>query len=532
MFCKPYTIKPYANVKSSEQRSIFQKLQSQFSITDDQKALILPKQIQTAKLITSTNAKLQVYSLNLVPYFLLIDGVYLPTTALLEQLPLELQLNLCPVVYTVPNTIQFLKSGADFMLPGLAEPLPSKDLKLPSGTPVQIRDVSTNNLMATGLTLVDFAKVNIGDKGKGVRNINTVGDRLTPESTGVVNVDTSLQDLSINETTSQAPESSAENDEDTKYQESTTVNEDLDDTLSQEEADEAFFYAVMKTTREPHEYPMKMATFATLLQSNMPYDHPELNIKATSFKKMTKLMKYYEKKGRFVLKERNGDLQIVSVNVPKDEQIQVVEKPKVKSKSQKSNKITVVAYFKPTPAFRKILGPQFQDNDAYEGKVIKQQLKKYIDAYAAELKDGNGNIILNEALRSGLGQKKTVESIPEADIGDIALKKCSQFFKLVPNNVDPTTLPLESGVIPKIEISTSKRLYGKLMTLIQVSEIKKFHLNPQTICEELRHLCAGSATIQPVKGIEYIAVQGPHVDKVRNYLEGKGIGPKHIAVVK
>lgn len=526
MFAKPFTVKPYTTVKSSEQRSLFQKIQEQCGGLDAEvRSAVVPKQIQTAKLMTAANDKLQVLSVNQVPFYVVIDGAYVPTTALMETLDLDLQLKLCPTVYTVPNTIQFLKSGADFMLPGAVPPLP--DLTTPPGTPIQIREMETNRLMATGLALVDLSKVTIGEKGRGIKNVNTVGDRLTPETTlgkahSAAPPAQALGQVHISEASNQDPNAAAPPSAQIEKPVNSPSEADGGDdvALTQEEADEAFVYAVMKTTREPHEYPMSMAGFATLLQGNMPYEHPDLNIKATSFKKMNKLLKYFEKRGRLATKERGGELLIVSVKVPDSEKLPDIAKPKPAAK-QKDAKISVIAYYKPPPALRRLFAPKYHDTkDAYEARVIQHEITEYVKSVGLS---GGKEITLSEQLRSGLGQRQTVTTIESGKLVELALKQCSQYFKLVPPGVDPESLPLETGNVPKIEISTDKRLYGKMMTLVPTVGVLKFHINAQQLCEELRHVCAGSASVLQVRGVECIAVQGSHVDKVRRVLENRGI---------
>jgi len=534
MFAKPATFKPFAAIKNSERKNVLATIEAQNKldgIDPDDKQKLVPKGIQSAKGVTHGGDKIVVYSDHQFPLWVVVKSTFVPTVGLMSTLPADLQVKLLPCVYTRALTWQYLKNGADFMIPGIFGDLPQEPVKV--GSAVQIRDLEQNGLIAVGIALTDLSKINPDvDTGKCVQTISVAKDKLTP------NVDViALQGLSLNDTPAEPsketkseeakPEPEARPQDNLKINigtedEAKTGGEEPMADLSTEEVDEAFMYALNRAIRQPqNEYPMPMSTISTIMNGYMPYEHPKLAIKNTSFKKMNKLLKFGEKRGLISTRERQGgEVLITGVNVPTDpDAVNNLEKPKQKAQP-KAEKMQAITVYKPTPAIRQLL-PEDQ-GDFVDVAYMRRALVAYIQANNLAGAD-HKTVTVDEPLRKALGLRQTVETVQIGEVGTLAAKKSSAFHRVTPLGKSDRDMPLEKGPIPTIEIKTERRGGNKVVSLVGTAGLRGFYIDPTSFADELRHACAGSSTITNVKGFEAIVVQGNHVQKIAKLLEKKGI---------
>lgn len=568
MFAKPASFKPYAAIKNSERKQVLAKVEQQCGLENEQpenRQKLLPKTVQSAKAVTHGNDKITVYAESQLPLWVVTkQGTLVPTVALLLSLPDELQLRLLPIVYTVSRTLQYLKNGADFMTPGVFGELLQN---APKGTVVAIRDITTNALLATGVSLVDLGKLDPeSDKGKCVQTISVVGDKLTPKTEirplggapGFGDEDGEEEDDSVEEgaggnqseapkPTNEASDQIPKDETEAKSTEATTeatktsqepvelVTSKLEeadlDPLNAKDADEAFMYAVNRVIREPREYPITMAGFAAMLTEQMPYEHPDLQIKNTTFKKMNKLIKHAEKKGLLNSRERNGgEVLITGVNVPVNAESAASVAPPSRSgnakKSAPQARMTVEIMYKPHPNIRSI-APNLPQNVLVDAGTLKRVAFEYITSNNLA-KPGEKQIPLDENLRKALALRQVHTHVDRDDVGAQLLKNSSPFHKIVPLNTDPNQAEWKKGNIPSIQIKTERRGGNKTVTLVGQQGLQGFFIDPQEFADELRHACAGSAALTDSKGFPAITVQGNHVVKIGKVLEKRGVRPAWI----
>lgn len=569
MFAKPASFKPYAAIKNSERKQVLAKVEQQCGLENEEpenRQKLLPKTVQSAKAVTHGNDKITVYAESQLPLWVVTkQGTLVPTVALLLSLPDELQLRLLPIVYTVSRTLQYLKNGADFMTPGVFGELPQN---APKGTVVAIRDITTNALLATGVAMVDLGKLDPeSDKGKCVQTISVVGDKLTPkteikplggapgfgdeddeeeadsaeEQTGgsqseAAQPPSEVPEQSSKETTEEKPAETSSEPAKTAQEPVELVTSQLEETnldpLSAKDADEAFMYAVNRVIREPREYPITMAGFAALLTEQMPYEHPDLQIKNTTFKKMNKLIKHAEKKGLLNSRERNGgEVLITGVNVPVNaESAANVALPSrsgnAGKKAAQQARMTVEIMYKPHPNIRTI-APNLPQNVLVDAGTLKRLAFEYITSNNLA-KPGEKQIPLDENLRKALALRQVHTNVDRDDVGAQLLKNSSPFHKIVPLNTDPNQAEWKKGGIPSIQIKTERRGGNKTVTLVGQQGLQGFFIDPQEFADELRHACAGSAALTDSKGFPAITVQGNHVAKIIKVLEKRGVRPAWI----
>jgi PUA domain protein len=78
-----------------------------------------------------------------------------------------------PVVIVDMGAIRFVCNGADIMSPGITK---LDDFK--EGTTVVIRDITHGKGLAVGISEKDSSKIELSKKGKAIKNIHYVGDKL------------------------------------------------------------------------------------------------------------------------------------------------------------------------------------------------------------------------------------------------------------------------------------------------------------------------------------------------------------------
>lgn len=486
MFAKPASFKPFAAIKGSERKAVLARIEKQLDIEADAelKAHLLPKVAQSAKVLLHSGKKAQVYGSDAKhPLWINLDNLFVPTAYLVTDVP-----EILPTVFTVPNTLDYLQNGADFMAPGIFGDLPSK---APVGNVVQIKDIDSGEIMAVGIALVDLTHP--PEKGKAVEIVNVVGDTLNG-------------DLIWRKKKEKPPEAIEESKPAKK---ATDVEPEIAD-LSLEDADAAFETAFSRVLATHHEYPIDMAAFATLLNENLGIN---VLIKQTSWKKMAKFLKEQEKKGFISLKERQGGEIVVISAQQSDSATEDQGASRGNGKSRK--KVTGIEahqIYRPRSALRPL---------ALQGEYLTAaELKKQVADYLKSHELGSGREIRTDAaLQSILGNAK--EAILRDELMPAILKNCA-VHHVIFRDGDENSKKIRKGAIPKVTIKTQRRGGNKVVTI--VTGMEAFFVDPKELAEELRVACAGSTSAD--KGS--VLVQGNHVDKICRVLEGHSVKPAWI----
>lgn len=492
MFAKPASFKPFSAIKGSERKNILSRIEKQLGIQADAdlKTHLLPKATQSAKVLLHSGKKAQVYGSDAKhPLWILIDDTFIPTAYLVSDTQ-----DILPTVYTVPNTLDYLQNGADFMAPGIFGQLPQK---ASPGSAVQIRDIDSNEIMAVGIALVDLA--NPPDKGKAVEVVNVNGDTLNGDLIWKKKKEAPPATKTDNAKSSEPAAAPAAAPPEAEMAE-----------ITLEEADAAFESAFSRVLATHHEYPIDMAAFATLLKENLGMD---IVIKQTSWKKMAKFLKEQEKKGLVSLRERQGG-DIVVMSAQQTEPLSEDQgAPRQSSKTKK--KVTgIEAYqlYRPRSALKPL---------GFVGEYLTAaELKKQVADYLTSHDLGTGREIRPDAaLQSIIGGAKDL--VLRDEIMPAVLKNCA-VHHVIFRTGDENSKKIKKGVIPKINIKTQRRGGNKVVTI--VTGMEAFYVEPKELAEELRVACAGSTSAD--KGS--VLVQGNHVDKICRVLEGHSVRPAWI----
>ncbi|KAF2755266.1 RNA binding protein-like protein Ligatin/Tma64 [Pseudovirgaria hyperparasitica] len=126
-------------------------------------------------------------------------------------------------------------------------------------------------------------------------------------------------------------------------------------------------------------------------------------------------------------------------------------------------------------------------------------------------------------------------TVPRDALIDRIIKSCSPFWSIIRNDESSSTSKPKAGAAPKITIMLETRSGNKTVT--KVSGVEAYFIPPQPLADELRKVCAGSTSVEQLKGsspktpVMEIMVQGPQKDAVIKALEKRGVNRQWVEIV-
>lgn len=543
---------------------------------------IAAKDIRAAKVVLHSGESAVVYTNDHVrPQWIELKDVIAPTVYGAWDAPFVL-----PLVVTVPYTVDRLQNGAHLMIPGIFEPLPEH---APAGSVVGISLTTSPNVpVAVGITLVDCSRGVLDPdsaEGRAVQIVNIIGDTLwdtykgdktipkdldraipASEGDGAAGGESSKSTGSggepASEPTGQPPEQKDSVDElaanladaktedspaggstdstETPEPESTT-----DDSLTAEEVDEAFRMALLQVIKkkalgEDIELPISSSQLVSShILPNLPYKHPGLQMKKTSWKKAAKFFKQAEKDGLVKYRERGGEGVVLSFaggDHPTIQQFQIYKvkarKPGAASSNKKdtdTTKMTAIEYFRPRSAASPLFtAAGLSASGVYPAPVLRDVVNKYIGEHNLVDTKDKKQVVLDDVLAKALGAPATQRTIGRDKLVSSLQSNSAPFHIIAPQGRERDFKPAK-GPIPTILVATERRGGHKIVTLI--SGLEKFHIDPVTFFEKLRVACAGSGSVNDLRAdsdLKQVMIQGNQVTQVVHLLEQHGVRPAWI----
>ncbi|CAI2174757.1 14940_t:CDS:10, partial [Funneliformis geosporum] len=568
MFKKPTSnIKNFSLLRSSDRRKFKEEILKKFPSLDSSlhiltestidttetpiNSFIVPEHIQSAKFVSNAGTHGVIYITNeKQPIWIRIDkdkkDFLIPSVYTLWKFS-----DLLPKIPTFTPVISILTGGANFMIPGIA--FPSEGLpEVNEGELVSIVIRDLNIPMAVGTMNISTKLLKPGStrKGVAVNILHVFGDYLW--SMGDQSSPPELSNVKLcQEETVEADASESKVAE---------ITEDIDENienlhkeLSISEVDrllEASFYQALLEKLTPNT-PLPMSTsqfYSAYILPCRPVDTDnEVDIKKSSYKKVSKFLKAMEKKGVIKIKESNQDLVLYHVNW-KHESLdafrphKTIESATNEVEAQASTsvlesmQIQVKEVFKPKGAvvdLFKAQGQNINENTTYEYIEIKTIILDYLKSHNLSDKQNRRLVIPDEQIREAL-VTKSGERIPDKWTRDdlvhqIQLKMEPFHYVIFPDH-DPE---LRKGAPKCIQISELKRVGNKVVTTICGLEV--YRINPNELIEPLKKLCASSVAVNPTpqslpkKPLMEVMIQGPQIKQVKNYLiNTKGCPEKYI----
>ncbi|KAF4661549.1 Eukaryotic translation initiation factor 2D [Perkinsus chesapeaki] len=293
-----------------------------------------------------------------------------------------------------------------------------------------------------------------------------------------------------------------------------------------------------------------------------------VDIRKTSWRKVTKLLKELEKEGILKMKEKRGDVIITSVSQGKGElQAHAITakgsksapRPKTRASSTsvdglKANidselKVNIIEMYKPHQVWKSVieasLGSTLGKHDFLTGKECRHLFHKYIKALEGSTEEATSSssatrkdVCVDDRLASALskgGKKVQVgDSVAKSDIGKAFESRGLELYTaIVPSgsgelsSSDDIIGLLKYGPPPMISI----RVTDKTQTLI--AGVDKYHLKLSEFAKALAKHNASSATVRddPVLGPNTVMVQGNVAQSVRQFLvEAVGVPRDRIEI--
>lgn len=294
---------------------------------------------------------------------------------------------------------------------------------------------------------------------------------------------------------------------------------------------------------------------------SMSQVHPSLQIKKTSWKNITKFLKQLDKDYLLKTKIRQGN-EVVVIDIDWDDDrlksfvpyklpIQASNSAAAAASSGNSASPTgplkVLELYKPTPKIFPILqAVKANVKDIYNPQDLKTLFNTYLDAETEANPTNKRLVKINPVIANTLLSPSVPEDrnslssgIAKRDVlAQNFIKACTPYYLVLrPGERYPgggADQKPSAGAPPKVTITVEQKR-GKMMT--RLSGLEAFKIDPGALAEELRVLCASSASVSQLMGsspkhpVMEIMVQGPHDKVVRTVLETRGVPGKCVVLV-
>lgn len=288
--------------------------------------------------------------------------------------------------------------------------------------------------------------------------------------------------------------------------------------------------------------------------------HPSLQIKKTSWKNTAKFLKHLEKEQFLRTKTRQGnELVVLEIDWDDDRVNSFVPYKLPVSPVPISSSTTgghdgaaakgplkVLELYKPGQKVYPILeAVKANVKDMYTPQDLKDLFNAYLNAESESHPTNKRLVKINPVIANCLLNPSVPEDANNISQGtakrDVLaqrfIKACSPYYLVLrPGETYPDGINMKpsAGMPPKVTVTMEKKR-GKVMT--KISGLEAFRIDPGVLAEELRTLCASSASVSQIIGsspkhpLMEITVQGPQDKIIRGVLEEKGLPNKCTVVV-
>ncbi|XP_066929869.1 eukaryotic translation initiation factor 2D-like [Clytia hemisphaerica] len=568
MFKKPFKVKTNTAIRGSERRKIRETISKTFpEIPKETLTSLIPnkEEMSVMKILTYSERNVTCYCLKKNPIFFEVEGCILPTVYTLWQHP-----NLILSFRTFPNVLNNLQGGADLMFPGIIPPATGfgdfhKDqiaavTLLGNGAAVAVgittcskRDIETGGPQGKKLTIYHCVKDHLwaaGDKSTiPIIEENSVQiSSLTDQSDFATTLE-NLEDDNVeekdepNETEILSPETINEGDK----TEAACEEEDEPRLSPQEEMDQllnnCFCQAVINSKKA--ELPMLVTKFASQYLHPACPEGQRIDVKKSSYKKMSKFLSEMVSRGIIEMKEfQKGVESITKINQENEtlrefkqsdfaklakemKELHLQEKKDEETKNKQGVEIRELFSVsgKTIPFFKEI---GISKGCVLASPDIRKLLMEYVKK--KELIDPNN--------------KKFVRLDPL--LTDVLFKKGEHQEKLtwdklmshMVENMNPCceiAIPGEKPIIRKgkmecIEVTTEKRMGNKKVTLVK--NLDQYGIDLKDFAQELQQMAASSTALHEIpvgKNDRFaVQVQGVQTKHVKTLLDRRNIPKKYI----
>lgn len=575
MFAKPFRVKSNTAIKGSDRRKLKADLSAAFpSLSADELSELVPnkEELNVVKIYAHKGDAVTLYVLHKNPLFFELEKRLYPTVYVLWRYPA-----LLPTFRTWPPVLQKMIGGADLMLPGVT--VPSSGLPdVKQGDCCAVTLVNNRAPVAVGTAAVSTGEMqSSGMKGRGVCVLHTYmdnlwafGDKSGPPS--LPDAESKGEGVNGGEYEGDEIEEEEEEEEEVVVEkcaeeeqspsemvtdQACSVIEDLslaeqeeekgekgdeeeegsqdDQKMPQEIMDalllQCFLHA-LKCKVKKSELPLLTSTFLRNHMFSCCPSGKQLDIKKSSYKKLSKFLQAMQKQHNLVqVKElTKGVESIVEVDWKNQElrSFKVPEETDVETAPAQDGGEGELPYHPPgittLYSVSARLEPLFLDAKKRKGTVLQPaEVRHIVTEYVKtnELVDENNKnyVTINPTLCDCLLEKseyQEVESLKWDDLFSRTLGRMQQCYQVVFPGQAPIT---KKGHIEPIDISVASRGSNKKVTLIKNLEV--YGLDPAVVATALQHRVQASSVLQPIPGSKdkvLVQIQGNQIHQVGNLL--------------
>lgn len=590
MFLKPFRVKTQTQIKGSDRKKLRAEISKWYpTLSEGDLTQLIPakEEMKITKIYTHSGENGLIYSLQKKPIFFEIDRVVYPTVNILWQYPY-----LVPNFTTWPEVFKKIAGGADLMLPGVVARGPITPTTFGN---LQKGDICSVNLygnrapVAIGTAAMSGSDMfESGMRGKGVHMIHMYGDELwafgdkseptmikedesdqlgteSNNSEGNEQVPVAESNSVPEQTETQGPDDVCDGveklqigSEESKGDNSQVTTEasgqgdeknDLE--CNKEMMDELFiicFKCALKKSLKNTDLPIITSTFYKTHMTPFCPENKSLDVKKSSYKKLSKFLKQMEKEGFIKVKElskgvdsivdmdkthsdlrgftppeefcvRGGDLTTATTEEEEAEDTSYPGPPEI------TDMFSITAAVVP---FVKHLS--YSKGDALTSSDFRKIMIDYVKSNELQDEISKNYVNLDPML---------AESVLKKDEGNVIQLKWEELFSRLLSKMTPVhrvvfpgqqTPIYRKGKVECIKVDVIQRASNKKVTLVENLEL--FGINSKVFahCVQVKMGC--SATVQSSaaknKG-SVVQVQGNQIHFVANLINEKyGIHRKYI----
>lgn len=602
MFAKPFRIKSQTQLKGSDRKKLRSELSQNFpSLTADLLSTLIPnkEEVTLVRMYCHKGESVNVYQVQKDPLFFMIDKekcIY-PTIFLLWKVP-----DLMHSMTTLPNVVERLTKGADLMLPGVVTSGPVNPKVygvFERGYPVSINTTSNQAPIAVGVTAHSSMDLYMAARqGKAVHILHVLGDCLWESSSrtpppqlgppqfitkGLQTEDLDDEDVSSSEETSQSPECATEQltdamerldtgggfwDVESKPEDAAgelnddvqgeTQAENIEEEQVEEEIEELSgpeamdalllhcFLKAWKTSAKAIEIPILTSNFYRLHVVPGCPDGRTLDVKKSSYKKLSKFLNEMAKKKIITVKEfpkgieniTNVDYEHEEIKYFRVDKHETTAKPAAVSDKKVFTPPVIEELYQVSgdtlPFFRSM---GLSKGDVLTTQEIRTVVTDYIKKHNLQVQ-GQKTVNLNPLLHETVVNRKEgfKETLRWDEIFSRMLGKMSQAYRITKAGQVPL---IKKGKLEPIELAVAKRSGNKRVTLVYNAGV--YGIDESEFAHQVQVGVAASTSVGPAEhkpmGTTQILIQGNQINFVakllletynlpRKYIRGLDLAPK------
>lgn len=572
MFNRKYKIKTSTTIKGSERRKLRSLLENEYpSLSEaDLNSLISSKNEMTqVKALTHSGTVAMIYYSGANPIFFVVDNCCFPTVYTLWNFP-----QLLPTLTTAPIVLEKINNGADLMAPGVI---------LNEATIAELGDLKVNDVcsvrlygngapVAVGTSQMSKEELLVeGRKGKAViiahsynDTLWSSGDKSTLPVISKNHVELCDSDDDEADQDQQAAITGGQDDVDTLESNCLLLN--LNESVEENKNGQSEVATESDETCDDNQYSMDdllYMSFMTAVRINgkkvtLPVltstfykshilpccpSHLNLDVKKSTYKKLSVFLKKMESQGLIKIKEfSKGVESITEINADHEDvetfriaplfvdhlKMQKAEKTEDSSEHtvQESYKFPeVVELFTVTAQVRSIFEAcNIRKGEAVTPNKVREVLRDYVKLNSLQNENNPREVTLDPVLSNCLLNRNDMRTTMSWEqLYEVTVAKMQNAYKVTFEDGNPV---LKKGKLEPIDISVAKRTGNKKVTLIH--NLETFGIDPEKLAHHAQVAVAASTSVTPCpngKGMQ-VLIQGSQLQYLNSLFSGVYKVPK------